>query len=127
MRPKTAPRSPTYVGHVTGGTAGALYLFGWTGDFGDADNFVGTFFQAPSAQWGFENDEIFSVLDAARSRRLPRSASSSTRTNRKIMEFLPGVPYVHTKPALAYAAEVSGYVPGQVSLESFATVELNGG
>ena len=40
------------------------------------------------------------------------------------MEFLPGVPYVHTQPALAFAANVTGYVPSPVSLESFATVSL---
>ena len=40
------------------------------------------------------------------------------------MDFLPGVPYVHTKPALAFAANVSGYEPSPVSLESFATVSI---
>jgi peptide/nickel transport system substrate-binding protein len=38
------------------------------------------------------------------------------------MDFLPGVPYVHTKPALAFQKNVVGYVPSPVSLESFATV-----
>jgi hypothetical protein len=32
------------------------------------------------------------------------------------------VPYVHTKPALAFQKNVKGYVPSPVSLESFATV-----
>jgi len=41
-----------------------------------------------------------------------------------IMKFLPGVPYVHTQPALAFAKGVTGYVPSPVSLESFATVSL---
>jgi peptide/nickel transport system substrate-binding protein len=40
------------------------------------------------------------------------------------MDFLPGVPYVHTKPALAFAANVSGYEPSPVSLESFAPVTI---
>ena len=30
------------------------------------------------------------------------------------MDFLPGVPYVHTKPALAFEANVTGYVPSPV-------------
>ena len=40
------------------------------------------------------------------------------------MDFLPGVPYVHTQPALAFAANIQGYVPSPVSLESFATVTI---
>ena len=42
--------------------------------------------------------------------------------NSLIMDFLPGVPYAHTKPALAFEANVEGYEPSPVSLESFATV-----
>ena len=33
--PKSAPWRPDYVGRVQAGTAGALNLIGWTGDFGD--------------------------------------------------------------------------------------------
>jgi peptide/nickel transport system substrate-binding protein len=44
--------------------------------------------------------------------------------NRLIMDFLPGVPYVHTEPALAFAANVKGYVPSPVSLEQFSIVEI---
>ena len=38
--------------------------------------------------------------------------------NRLIMKFLPGVPYVHTKPALGFQRNVIGYKPSPVSLES---------
>jgi peptide/nickel transport system substrate-binding protein len=123
--PHTAPWSPDYVGRVTGGNAGGVYLFGWTGDFGDADNFVGTFFQAKSAQWGFENPTLFRTLDDAEVETDPgRRTTLYEEANRMIMDFLPGVPYVHTKPALAFRADVKGYVPSPVSLESFATVTL---
>jgi peptide/nickel transport system substrate-binding protein len=47
--------------------------------------------------------------------------------NRLIMEFLPGVPYVHTKPGLAFTANVSGYEPSPVSLEPFSIVTVQGG
>ena len=30
------------------------------------------------------------------------------------MKFLPGVPYVHTSPALAFQKNVNGYVPSPV-------------
>ena len=41
-----------------------------------------------------------------------------------IMEFLPGVPYVNTEPALAFDSNVKGYVPSPVSLEQFSNVEI---
>ena len=37
-------------------TRGMLRLLGWTGDYGDADNFIGTFFQTPQDAWGTTND-----------------------------------------------------------------------
>jgi peptide/nickel transport system substrate-binding protein len=123
--PHSAPWSPDYVGRVNDGKAGALNLIGWTGDYGDPDNFIGTFFQAPSTQWGFENEEIFNTLnnaevetDEAKRTELYQEA------NREIMKFLPGVPYVHTEPALAFQADVKGYVPSPVSLEPFSIVSI---
>ena len=123
--PHSAPWSPDYVGRVDEGKAGALNLIGWTGDFGDPDNFVGTFFQQPTDQFGFENEEIFNTLNEAET-----ETDSAKRTalyeeaNREIMKFLPGVPYVNTEPALAFNSNVKGYVPSPVSLEQFSNVEI---
>ncbi len=38
------------------------------------------------------------------------------------MKFLPIVPYVHSRPALAFQKNVIGYIPSPVSLEPFAPV-----
>jgi len=124
--PKTAPWSPDYLGQVDEGKA-QVYLLGWTGDFGDPDNFIGTFFQTPQKAWGFENQAIFDKLDEAEAETdLDAREELYQDANRQIMNFLPGVPYVHTKPALAFQADVQGYEPSPVSLESFATVTLGG-
>jgi peptide/nickel transport system substrate-binding protein len=123
--PHSAPWSPDYVGQVGDGKAGALNLIGWTGDYGDPDNFVGTFFQTPSTQWGFDNKEIFDTLDAAEVETDEgKRTALYQEANREIMKFLPGVPYVHTEPALAFDANVKGYVPSPVSLEQFSNVEI---
>ena len=104
-----------------------MYLLGWTGDYGDADNFVGTFFQTPQKAWGFDNKEIFTALDKAETETdLDARKAEYQKANKLIMDFLPGVPYVHTKPALAFAANVKGYVPSPVSLECFCTVTVEG-
>ena len=124
IKPRSAPWSPDYLGLVDEGKC-PLYLLGWTGDFGDPDNFIGTFFQSPQKAWGFENEEIHSILDEAEAETdLEAREGLYQEANRLIMDFLPGVPYVHTEPALAFHANVTGYQPSPVSLESFATVSI---
>jgi peptide/nickel transport system substrate-binding protein len=125
VTPHTAPWDPDYLGRVDEGTAGHLNLIGWTGDFADADNFIGVFFQSFSPQWGFRNQEIFDILDRAEA-----EADEDERerlyqeANRMIMEFLPGVPYAHSEPALGFRADVQGYVPSPTTNEEFASVSF---
>jgi peptide/nickel transport system substrate-binding protein len=40
------------------------------------------------------------------------------------MEFLPGVPYAHSEPALGFRADVQGYVPSPTTNEEFASVSF---
>jgi len=127
VQQKSATWTPDYLDNVDNGRYG-LYLLGWTGDFGDPDNFIGTFFQTPQPAWGFENEEIFTALDDAEA-----EVDEQTRiglyeeANNLIMDFLPGLPYVHTEPGLAFAANVTGYQPSPVSLEPFSGVTVEGG
>ncbi len=124
VTPKTAPWRGGYLDDVNGGNA-QVYLLGWTGDFGDPDNFIGTFFRTPQAVWGFDNQDIFDQLTTARDTSDPAKRTALyEEANRTIMDFLPGLPYVHTQPALAFAPGVSGYVPSPVSIESFSNVTL---
>jgi peptide/nickel transport system substrate-binding protein len=123
--PHSAPWSPDYLGRAQEGKAGHLHLLGWTGDYGDADNFIGVFFQTPTGQFGFENKQLFELLDRAEAETDPDARIGLYEdANRMIMEFLPGVPYVHTKPALAFTSAVKGYTPSPVSLEAFSTVSI---
>jgi peptide/nickel transport system substrate-binding protein len=125
--PKSAPWRPDYVSRVQAGTAGALNLIGWTGDFGDPDNFIGTFFRTKQGQWGFDNPKLFALLNKALvETNLTKRAALYRQANNMIMNFLPGVPYVHTKPALAFQKNVVGYIPSPVSLEPFSTVRFVG-
>jgi len=125
IQPKASPWSPTYLSWVDTGKC-PIYLLGWTGDFGDADNFIGTFFQTPNqGQWGFNEPPIHKKLDEAETETDPAKRTALYQeANGLIMDFLPGVPYVHTKPALAFVANVKGYVPSPTSGESFATVTI---
>jgi peptide/nickel transport system substrate-binding protein len=125
--PHSAPWRPDYVKKVDEGTAGDLNLIGWTGDYGDPDNFVGVFFGHRTDQFGFNNKAIFNILAKAQ-----QTTNFATRVklyqqaNVMIMKFLPGVPYVHTKPALGFKKTVTGFIPSPVQEESFADINVGG-
>ncbi len=122
--PKSAPWNPDYLDAVNTGQAG-LYLLGWTGDFGDPDNFIGTFFRTDQPAWGVIPDEIQAQLEAARAESDQEvRAALYEEINEAIMEYVPGVPYVHTSPRIVFAPNVTGYVPSPVSIEEFADVTL---
>ena len=127
VNPQTAPWSPDYLGNVDEGNY-QLYLLGWTGDYGDADNFIGTFFQTPQAAWGTTDHPDQNVIDLLNQGE--ENTDEAARegiyqdANRAIMDWLPGVPYAHSEPALAFAANVQGYIPSPTTNESFATVTI---
>jgi peptide/nickel transport system substrate-binding protein len=123
--PHTAPWDPDYLGRVDEGTAGDLHLIGWTGDFADADNFIGTFFQDYSPQFGFRDPKLFKLLDDAEAEAdRAKRIDEYKEANRMIMEELPAVPYAHTKPALAFRKDVNGFVPSPTTNELFSTVTI---
>lgn len=126
ITPHSAPWRPDYIGKVNSGQA-QLYLLGWTGDYGDPDNFIGTFFRTPQDAWGFSNPALFDLLEKARQEtNLTKRIAMYQDANRQIMKFLPGVPYVHSTPALAFQKRVQGYIPSPVSLEPFSIVSVGG-
>ena len=126
--PHSAPWNPDYLGRNDNGTAGHLRLIGWTGDYGDADNFIGTFFQNDQKAWGTTKNPLPEIKDLLNKAEIETDEEERERlyqeANRAIMEQLPGVPYAHSSPALAFSAAVSGYEPSPTTNESFATVSL---
>jgi peptide/nickel transport system substrate-binding protein len=123
-----APWRPDYVKHVNEGTAGDLNMIGWTGDFGDPDNFLGTFFQTFSPQFGFHNDAIFKILARAEAEKsLKKRIALYKQANVMIMNYLPAVPYAHSRPALGFNKAVHGYVASPVGTDPFEPVFIAGG
>jgi peptide/nickel transport system substrate-binding protein len=123
----SAPWRPDYVKKVNDGTAGDLNMIGWTGDFGDPDNFVGTFFKVYHPQFGFHNAGIFNILaKASAETNLKKRIALYQKANIMIMKFLPGVPYAHSQPALGMQKKVKGYVPSPVGTDPFAGVSFGG-
>jgi len=118
----SAPWRPDYLAQVQSGKA-QVYLAGWTGDFGDPADFDNVHFGAFNPQFGFHNSKLFTMLQTADSEtNIAKRTKDYQQAEIYIMKFLPMVPYVHSKPALAFQKNVKGYIPSPVSLESFATV-----
>jgi peptide/nickel transport system substrate-binding protein len=121
--PKSAPWRPDYLDKQAAGKAGALNLIGWTGDYADAENFLGTFFRTPQPSWGFKDPKIFNLLEKALvTTNAAARAALYRQANNYIMTQVLGVPYAHTKPALGFKRSVLGYVPSPTTSESFASV-----
>jgi peptide/nickel transport system substrate-binding protein len=124
---KSAPWRPDYVKEVNQGTAGNLNLIGWSGDYGDPDNFLGTFFQEYNPQFGFRNAKITNLLNRAEQETLlANRAKLYKEANREIMKFLPGVPYAHTKPAIGAEKRIRNFVPAVTGSDDLYPVEFGG-
>jgi peptide/nickel transport system substrate-binding protein len=124
----SAPWRPDYVAKVNAGDAGNLNMIGWSGDYGDPDNFIGTFFQGDSPQFGFKNAALTALLDKAEQEvNMKTRIKLYQQANEMIMrDILPGVPYAHSIPALGFQRAVGGYIASPIGTDLFAPVTLGG-
>ncbi|MET0295937.1 MAG: ABC transporter substrate-binding protein [Microbacterium sp.] len=115
-----------YLDQMQGGRDHGIHLLGWTGDYNDPDNFVGTFFGSPTNEWGFDNAELFSGLTEARGLATEEEQSAAYQDlNEQIMEFLPGIPLAHPVPTLAFDARVTSYPASPVQDEVYNMITLS--
>ncbi|KQZ86302.1 peptide ABC transporter substrate-binding protein [Microbacterium sp. Root166] len=118
--------NPTYLDRIQGGSDHGIHLLGWTGDYNDPDNFVGTFFASAGNEWGFENAELTAALTEARGLATAEEQEAAyLAINEQIMEFLPGLPLAHPVPTLAFAERVTSYPASPVQDEVYNLVELS--
>jgi peptide/nickel transport system substrate-binding protein len=125
------PWRPDYVKHVNEGTGGHLNLIGWTGDYADADNFVGTFFQSNNPQFGLTgrgaHANIKKLLDQAEATINPaKRVKLYKQINKLLADFVPAVPYAHSRPGVGVERRVQGYKASPVGTESFYGVTIGG-
>ena len=117
--------SPDYLDKITGTPDHGIHLLGWTGDYNDTDNFVGVFFGAQSAEWGFDNPELFAALNEARGvPNLDDQTALYEEINEQVAQFIPGVPLAHPAPTLAFAPRVESYPASPVNDEVFTDIVL---
>ncbi len=132
IQPVALTWSPDYLDAVQNGQAD-IHLLGWTGDYNDAYNFIGTFFDVKAGGLskldfgGYVNQDLFDAFAQADSDPDPASRTQEYQDlNKMIMDFLPAVPLSHSPPALVVAGNVEGLVPSPLTSEDFSTVSING-
>ncbi|MBD8220158.1 ABC transporter substrate-binding protein [Microbacterium sp. CFBP 13617] len=114
-----------YLDLIQGGSEHGIHLLGWTGDYNDPDNFVGTFFGGTSNEWGFDNTELFSALTSARGLATEAEQDPAYQAvNEQIATFLPGIPLANPVPTLAFAPRVKSYPASPVQDEVYNEIEL---
>jgi peptide/nickel transport system substrate-binding protein len=115
-----------YLKNWNAGTKNGIVQLGWTGDYGDPNNFLGTNFGAGSqAQSGYKNAEVWKLLDEAGSAKtLEDSAKAFQAAGVIINTDLPRIPIIHAPPVYAQKKALTGWVPNPTSGESWATIAI---
>jgi peptide/nickel transport system substrate-binding protein len=119
------PWSPTYLDTIQGSEKHGLHLLGWTGDYNDTYNFIGTFFGAESSEWGFNDPDLFQSLADARYADVDQQEELYKAANEAVMEFLPGVPLASPVPSLAFSEVVQGYPVSPVQDEVYSVITFS--
>ncbi|WNV91652.1 ABC transporter substrate-binding protein [Umezawaea sp. Da 62-37] len=102
-----------------------VFLLGWTGDTGSADNWIGTFFGNPEnrfstgkSPWGATLAADLKKADATPDRDARLKLYEGL--NKQIMsEYLPAIPISHSPPALVVKSDVKGITPSPLTDEKF--------
>jgi peptide/nickel transport system substrate-binding protein len=122
---KSAPWRPDYLAAVISGKGGALNLLGQTGDYADPESFLGIL--RSNEQFGLPaSNPLYTKLDAALAvTNIEKRTAMYKSINQYIAQTLPGVPYVNTKPALAFKKTVIGFKPSPTLNDNFELVRFS--
>jgi peptide/nickel transport system substrate-binding protein len=102
------------------------FMLGWTGDYGDPDNFYYYHFGpgGTSDLGGWENARVFDLLNQARAEDDPAERSQLYAEADKIINAeVLRIPIVHTRPLVAQRANIQGWMPSPLGSEKFNTIE----
>ncbi|GAB4382349.1 MAG: ABC transporter substrate-binding protein [Elainellaceae cyanobacterium] len=100
------------------------FMLGWTGDYGDPDNFLYAHF-GPGATTdigNWKNDRVFELLDSAREAEESERGEMYAEVDTILFEEAVRIPIVHSEPLLAQRANITGWSPSPLGSESFESV-----
>ncbi|MFC0190329.1 ABC transporter substrate-binding protein [Fictibacillus aquaticus] len=118
-----------YLEKVQAGEA-PTFMLGWTGDNGDADNFLYTLLDKDTIGSNnysrYKNEEVHKLLIEAQQLSNEDERNELYKKAQEIIhEDAPWVPLVHSKPQLVGASSVKGFVPHPTGSQSFVDVSID--
>lgn len=119
----------TYLEKVQAGEA-PTFMLGWTGDNGDADNFLYTLLDKDTIGSNnysrYVNEDVHKLLLEAQSTADEDKRNELYQEAQVIIhEDAPWVPLVHSKPQLAGIAGIKDFVPHPTGSQSFIDVSID--
>ena len=118
----------TYLEKAKNGEAD-MFMLGWTGDNGDADNFIYTLLGTDNIGSNnysyYSNDEVDALLIAAQSETDEAKRNDLYKQAQVIIhEEAPWVPLAHSTPLLAAKSSVKGFKPHPTGSDKLANVSI---
>lgn len=118
----------TYLEKARNGEADA-FMLGWTGDNGDADNFLYVLLDGDNIGSNnytyYDNEELHELLIAAQSEVDENTRNELYMQAQEIIhEDAPWVPLAHSTPLLAGKAELTGFKPHPTGSDKLHTVDF---
>ncbi|WP_377891532.1 ABC transporter substrate-binding protein [Alkalihalobacillus sp. R86527] len=118
----------TYLEKARNGEADS-FLLGWTGDNGDADNFLYVLLDKDNIGSNnysyYSNDEVHDILIEAQSTPDEEKRNELYKEAQEIIhEDAPWIPLVHSKPALGGSERVKGFSPHPTGSDTLTKVTL---
>lgn len=101
------------------------FMLGWTGDYGDPDNFYYAHFGpgATADLGGWKNEEVIKLLEQGRS---SNNQAERTKIYAQVDEILyqeaVRLPIVHSQPLLAQRKTLQGWIPSPLGSEAFEMI-----
>lgn len=103
-----------------------IWMLGWTGDNGDTDNFLFTFFGSVGSGNTWKNDDARKLLAKAQaSVDMIERDTLYQQVNAMIEKEVPRLPIAHTNVPLVARAYVKGYLPHPTGSEHYNMVWLD--
>ncbi|TAP45926.1 ABC transporter substrate-binding protein [Arthrobacter sp. S39] len=125
IKPVPVDWSDGYLQKVQSPGDHALHLLGWNGAYADADNFVGPLFGEKNGEFGYQDPQVFSKINRARSMPQGQERDEQYHTiNVQIAASVPAVPIAFPISALALSDRVANYPASPVLNEVFTKVQL---